>query len=463
MPLNQFRGPDCPLVWSVACTLTLSLWAASVATAQTAHAPSAFGQRSESAPTVHAAPAPAAITPSLAKSALTDPLRVHAAPSVASAAGGKPGFTAKATKSGANLFDLDDRAIIIVSGRHTTAAELKKSVRAEIEQKDGPPRVVHAGARHSAVLELHRAPPAPSAPSRAAAVNTGHAKLLPSAAGASPLPALSQTLPALGSKGTATILAGNERGAYAEVSNQKRGDLFKEITCADKGPPAIAEVRGKLIPGGTVTLDGRCFGDRTGRVEVIGQFPGGKLATPFTAWDMNTVVIQVPANVRGATDHAVAVTVVTAEGKTSAAMQAKFVAARERVEVPARLWSPNANFDMSSTEEIWNTEKSLDFKTNRASAGNVAMKLRVNPQCALDAMDANVLRGSVKQIAGFEAGPPNEAAVTIDWGGSCSRLTKITSYSYVIASVGDDYQVTEACSVAFQVRAWAYCPMGVAP
>ncbi len=483
--MHQIHYREGLSVRAVASTLALCLWAVSTATAQIAQAPSAFGQKSESTTATHSPLTPAQITPGLSKSALTDPLRAHVLPAGASAAGGKAGLTAKAEKSHTNLFDLDDKASIIVSGRQTTAGELKKSVRAEIQQKDGAPRVVQAGVRRSATLELHRAQSGVGSPSRAAAGNTGHAKLLASAAGVSPLPTQSQTLPAPGSKGTAAILAGNERGAYAQASTKKHSDLIKEITCADKGPPAIAEVRSKLIPGGTVTLDGRCFGDRAGRVEVIGQFPGGKLAPPFTAWDMNTVVIQMPANVRGATDHSVAVTVVTAEGKTSAAMQAQFVAARERVEVPARLWSPNANFELSSTEEVVNNDNDVfkpykvgtsnvnnplerlakelrDRQSNRAFAGDLALTLRVNPQCALDAMDANVLRGSVKRITGFEAGPANEAAVRISWGGSCNRLTKTTSYNYGPFQ-GGDTSVVQACSIAFQVRAWAYCPMGVAP
>ena len=57
----------------------------------------------------------------------------------------------------------------------------------------------------------------------------------------------------------------------------------------------------------------------------------------------------------------------------------------------------------------------------------------------------------------------DEASVTIDWVGACTGTKTTTHYSYVIAEGVSDVSIRSACRVAFQARAWAYCPAGVAP
>jgi len=88
------------------------------------------------------------------------------------------------------------------------------------------------------------------------------------------------------------------------------------------------EEGGRLTPGGKFSVTGGCFGERPGRVDLIGQFPGGKLIVPFTGWDTSNVELDMPANIRGAGDHAVALTVVTAEGRTTPAMQGRRILSR---------------------------------------------------------------------------------------------------------------------------------------
>jgi hypothetical protein len=361
-----------------------------------------------------------------------------------------------AAKSARKLFDMEDRAIIIVSGRQTTAGDLKRALNAEIASKAGPPRTVKGGARRLDLVALNVArnttsvaPPAQTTVAARADTRAAKLALAPSA-----LSTYSQSTNPAGPNYSAEVTAA--------VNKSSTSAVLKDILCADKGPPKISEVVGRLKPGSKFSVWGRCFGVRPGRVEIIGQFPGGKLTVPFTAWDMSGVDLEMPANIRGASDHAVAVTIITADGKTTPAMQASFVAARERIEVPDRLWSPAAGFELASTVETLNTANGTS-SVNPAASGQIAKSLRVNPQCALDNMDAMVLSGSVSQIRGWELGPANEATVTIDWIGTCIRSTTTTSYHYVIAQVGDDISVSSACRVAFQARAWAYCPVGVAP
>lgn len=349
-------------------------------------------------------------------------------------------LTATATKLPNGLFNMDDRAIIIVSGKQVSAGSVKQAINAAIAKQSGPPKTVKGGTRK---LDL-------------AAMGVGKASVKgepPSTMQQSINPPNKKTLAT--AQSTSVAMAPSDRFKKTTVSNNGI-DSLSALKCRDKGPPKISEVEGKLMPGAKVRLWGLCFGDRPGRVEVIGQFPGGKLTPAFTAWDMTNIDLEIPANVRGATDHAVSVTVVTADGKTSTAMQGQFVAARERVDVPESRWSPTAGFDKTDAGD-------MSMSSNSAYSGTLAKSVRVNPQCVLDTMDVLVLAGGVSGIHGFEQGQPNEASVTIDWQGACTGATIWTKHQDFIISQGDDVSFRSACHIAMQAKAWAYCPVGVAP
>lgn len=383
--------------------------------------------------------------------ALVPAQRPHA-PRAGGAIGARPVASA-AVSSGAGLFALDDRAIIIVGGKNTTAGALKRSISAELAAKAGPPKTVKGGARKLdlAALDVRAAaagqPDSPRTmerPRQPGGIKPG----LVSQGGAAAPSALQ----------AATVARPGVKDAVVGTNH----DLGTAATqCRDKGAPQITEVAGRLKAGARVMVWGRCFGERPGRVEIIGQFPGGKLQPAFTAWDNSGVEIEIPATIRGAGDHVVALTIVSADGKASAAMQAQFVAARERVEVPANLWSPSAQFDFSAT---YGTRSQVGpTEGNEAYAGHTLKTLRVQPQCTLDTMDAVVSSGSISAIRGWEQGPANEASVTIDWTGVCTSKQISTDIDVVVAQSTPSIFITSACRVAFQTRAWAYCPIGVAP
>lgn len=361
-------------------------------------------------------------------------------------------------RSGKKLFDMEDRAIIIVGGKQTTAGELKRSLLADIARKAGPPRTVKGGARKLDLAALNvttgSSGVAPLGQKTATAQAGNRAAQFALAPKSPPtLSTYSQTAPTL------AINAQIGKPAPLDPSTQvtavgkpAKSAVLDDFNCVDHGPPRIIQVAGTLRPGRHVAVVGRCFGDRPGRVELIGQFSGGKLTLPFMAWDKTGIDVEVPATIRGAGDHAVALTVVTVDGKSSPAMQAKFVAAQERVEVPERLWSPSAGFEMASTRD-----------DSRDESGQVSKSLRVNPQCVLHNFDATILSGDISQMRGWEQGRANETSITFNWIATCLRTTTTTSYSYFIVQRGDDYSVSNACRVAFLARAWAYCPVGVAP
>lgn len=395
--------------------------------------------------------ATAATTPSATTTA-TPAWTMPAAPAAPTGALSKrpTSVAATTTASRAGLFELADATPIVVGGRPTSAGALKTAIRAELAAKAGPAKTIRVGQRKTDFVDAapatRTAAAAQTQPVRGLGQGFGAGANL--GAGPAPLriPARTTT--------TAGIGAASVSNRPTTVS-QTTVPSYSESRCLDKGPPVISEVAGRLRPGGKVTVWGKCFGDRTGQVEVIGQFPGGKLTVAFTGWDQTAVDVEMPATVRGATDHTVAVTVVAADGRRSPAMQAKFVAAREHVEVPDRLWSPASGFELAATSDGPST-------SNPAGSGHLARTLRINPQCGLDTMDMDVLAGSVSAIRGWEQGPPNEAAVTIDWAGTCLDTTTNVHYNYVV-SQDNERSVRSACHVAMKPVAWAYCPVGVAP
>ena len=418
--------------------------AACFATTRAADAPrsldwsrAATGQPGAAAPAM-AAPAPAP-APARGIVATEHP----AAPKLAASAA----TSAPTRRAAKGLFSLDDQAIIIVGGKSTTAGAVKRALEADIAAKAGPPKTVKGGARKLdlALMPESGAGPRPDPP------------VFPGGIGAHlPKTASATVAKTSALQGAQTV----KPGVTQAVAGNKSAVSLTALRCPDKGAPKIAESPAALKPGALVALVGECFGERLGRIELIGQFPSGRLALAARSWDNNTIEMAIPP-VRGAPDHIVAVTVITAEGKASAAVRARFIATRERVEVPDRLWSPTPAFELAATAE---TSRLVDpDESNEAFAGHTEKFVHVQPQCALDTMDAVVHSGAIRQIRGWEQGPPNEASVTIDWAGACADTRVTTSHYYVISDGAQDIAIRSACRVAFEARAWAYCPAGIAP
>ncbi len=418
-------------------------WLAALAATSVAQ-PKAGSQLGGPAPMTTPAAAPTAPSWS-SPPAWSMPAASAAAPRGVSALAAKPALAGAATAGTAtvagrkgDLFSLDDSTVLKADGKETSAAAIKQRLLAQIAAKAGPMKTVK-----SAVRSLDA-----TAVSVSGAKQTPVRDLHPGA------------LPALGKADKTTaaanaVVPGLPRGGLAATTAVNRGSsVVADMYCTDKGPPVLNEVDGTLYAGGKVKLWGKCFGERTGRVEVIGQFPGGKLTVAFTSWAQTLIEIDVPASVRGAPDGTVAVTVVTADGKATPAAQGRYVAARERVEVPDRMWSPASSFETAATS---------NNQPNPAEGGQLARTVRINPQCGLESMVADVVAGDVTSIDGFDRGPPNEASVTIAWRGTCVTTKSWTTYNFAFVYSQGDVTVTEACRVALRPRAWAQCPVGIAP
>ena len=328
---------------------------------------------------------------------------------------------------------MDERGIIIVGGKPLTVGELNKNLYADIAAKAGTPKTIKSRARKLDFVQP-------------VLQNTLQQNI--GANSQSFISARPENLASLSTPGTPKISIDAKAINYSELKCPNQG----------KGPPKISEIQGKLIPGKRVSIWGECFGDRTGRVEIIGQFSGDKLTPAFASWDQNLIEIEIPANIRSASDHATTLSVITADGKTSTSVKVQFVAARERIEVPAYMWSPGARFELAANENT-------TMDQNSARAGQTSKNLRINALCALETMDAVVATGGVTEINGWEQGPPNEAAVTLKWVADCSGQTVTTRSPSGFLGLDATFNATaySVCRVDFQTRAWAYCPVGIAP
>ncbi len=341
-----------------------------------------------------------------------------------------------------DLFKLEDRAIIIVGGKPVQAGAVKQELRNELKRLSGPPKVTRL-------------------PSRTARPINGSSPAGRAKAGPAMQPNLSRPVPSV------ELRAGVATGATLGTANPRpllpAADIVRDrgqrIPNCKSDPPEILQVQGQITPGGKFTLVGLCLGDQVGRVEMIGQFPGGNLRLTFSEWNANRIVAAVP-DVRGAIDHATAITVVrSGDQKRSAAMQSAFVAKRERVVVPDHHWAPR---NQISEVEV-TTSESTPFNGKMIVTGSSPplpqvtsnYQVTVSPACALDSMEANASLGGVLAIHGWDdAGPPNVGNVRITWSPRCITQT----YNF-LASASQQ----RVCSVQVELRTWANCPVGIAP
>jgi hypothetical protein len=329
------------------------------------------------------------------------------------------------------LFKMDDRAIIIVGGKPKQAGEIKRALAAELRQLSGPPQTKRSGSRLAG----------------AAPQQLMHHK---------PVHGVRTTADA--GRMNSTVSTKQNSGALAGAVTGPGG--VRDIAIHDRAAyckshaPEITRVRGALSPNQRFTIEGLCFGATNGAVQVIGQFPGGNMKLVFERWADGEIVAFVPA-VRGAADHAVAVTVVRADKTPTAAAQAYFVAARERVEVPGRYWQPGEHFtQIDVAAGGGNIFSGYVIPGSQPVSYATPFVLSINTACALDDAAWTSSTGRVLAFNGWENGPPHEAKVSVAWSPRCTTHTT----DYIVATNSQT-----VCSVGFSVKAWAQCPLGVAP
>ena len=405
---------------AIVLAILLSAIAAPAAHAQTANSRVQQTRATPSATQVKPVPAATGVNPAV-RAAVTPQVTAYRA----------------ATKQTlpANLFRMEDRAIIIVGGKQVVAGDVKRQLVTELRQASGPVTLARTASR----------------------VNTQPVRDLIPGRGIGSLIKPKGRSPQDRITATGGIAGASVAGPGLESLANKPALSYTEMKNYCKTHPIeISRVRGTITPNGRFTIEGICFGDQTGAVDVIGQFPGGKMRLFFDSWsDVEIKAFVPPAS--GAADHAIALTVERFPDKVrSAAAQAKFVAAREIVAVPVRYWTPSADFLQIDVDQGGGNLFSgfTVFGTGPAEARLAPFSLHVNPACALDTAGASARTGQVLAFTGWEDGPPYQANVNVAWVPRCV----IQTTNYIVATSSQ-----RICSVDFTLSAQASCPVGVAP
>jgi hypothetical protein len=314
-----------------------------------------------------------------------------------------------------DLLDMDDRAIIIVGGREVTAGDVKR----DILQRLPPP---------SGTAQRVNAPPR-SQPGTALIARPGE------------------------------IIGGLRRAETVGVGRE----VIEAATAIDcnKGP-LVGRMQGVVSPGETISIAGACFGSTPGSIEIIGQFSGptagaGPMRLDFVSWTDGEIVARTPP-IQGP-DQVVSLTVVRADGRRSGTKPSRFVATRERVDVPSHYWQPSPRYQWRGVFERSYDMFRDNFDGTRARNSGTAppsdFRLRINPACALETMEAIPRLGAVTGIQGWDnPGPPHEASVRIMWQPRATR----TRSEYLVG-----YENIYVDEIDFELRATATCPVGIRP
>jgi hypothetical protein len=357
----------------------------------------------------------------------TQPVRqAQPAAAVASPAARPYGMAGKQTIPG-NLFSMEDRAIIIVGGTPVAAGEVKRRLLADVRQTAQPLTTARTISRMNNLPVRDNPRGGFRSPQERIVAGGGVAAA------------------AIGGQGRDSMAVNKPALSYSEMMNYCKTH-----------PIEISRVRGMISPGRRFTIEGICFGDQTGAVEVIGQFPGGNMRLVFDSWSDSEIRAFVPP-VSGATDHTIALTVVRFPDRVrSPNVQAQFIATREMVPVPAKYWTPTADFlQIDIDQGGGNIFGSYTiFGTGPAAPRLAPFSLHVNPACGLESAGASVRSGAVVAINGWEDGPPYQANINVAWTPRCV----IQTTNYVVASSSQ-----RICDVDFTLSAQASCPVGVAP
>ena len=409
-----------------ALTALATVITAPTASAQTVRAQSATQRVRPISPASQALPNPQTQTAPVSR---TSEVAVQSSPFAAASKQTIPG----------NLFSIEDRAIIIVGGKPVAAGDVKRALLQDVRQNAGP--VFNARTNPRAYPAMAEMP-----------VRDNPLGSIPGGLGVKLKPRFSNDrVSATGGTAGASV-----QGYARETAANKPAMSYAELMNYCKTHPMeISRVRGKITPNGRFSIEGICFGDTTGAVDVIGQFPGGHMRLVFESWSDIEIHAFVPP-VTGAADHAVAVTVVRQDKARSPAYQANFYATREMVPVPQNYWSPSPDFLKIDIDQGGGNVFSgyTVFGTGPSPARVTPFSVRVNPSCALDTAGWSVRTGQVVAVTGWEDGPAYSANINVAWQPRCVIQTN----NFVFASSSQ-----RICDIDFALSAQASCPVGIPP
>lgn len=365
----------------------------------------------------------------------------------------EPATQSAARGAAVSLSDVDDRAIIVVGGKQTTAGDFKKQVAAR-ERNSGSGRTVKAVAPKT---------PPPSASTQSA----GDVALQTSAASA---PTSTATLAKATALKPAPVVATQTQTTRAAVSTPQSGQPLQQAAIqpgvasklkmdCETREPRLHVVRGRISSAQQFTVEGACLGTYPGSLELIGQFPGGTLKPTIVLWGPSAIVASIPT-LYGVPDHPVALSVVRApDQKRSDAKRFDYVAERKTVPIPAGNFSPSTHYTHEYSDWVHDKSRRILKRTPELAV----FEVRKHPACALETVSAVAQVGRVESIEGSDPVPMDPARITVKWDWHCKytfterpKLERELGFGGVVRS-------DTSCNAAFDVQAWASCPVGIAP
>jgi hypothetical protein len=228
-----------------------------------------------------------------------------------------------------------------------------------------------------------------------------------------------------------------------------------EMDCA-RHPPRVHQVR-TVRPGEQFTIDGACLGAEIGTVEITG-LPNGPVRPTFVSWTNLSIVALMPP-MTSLNDATIAITVQRKSDRAaSVAHQARFVVPRLVLNVPAQRWTP-MRFSKKETRTAnetgrWGDENPL---TRARMPDDVAQfKAQINANCAFDSLGVTASVGGIREIRGWDQGPPHQADVSIPWSAYCKGERRNS-----LDVTATEYELT--CEIDIALQATAVCPAGIAP
>ncbi|MDE2349098.1 MAG: hypothetical protein KGL92_11410 [Gammaproteobacteria bacterium] len=343
---------------------------------------------------------------------------------------------ARASHLPPDLFAMPDSRTLQIGGHTVSVGDLKRRLTSALSAK---PRT----ATRTTISRSMTTHPSQASPNWGSATSTNalwtgvHGRMSPRATPQNP----------------ATAPAGPPHGTPANLIPATQAGVAAML-CRNS-PPRIRSV-GPIVSGANFLVQGDCFGQQLGAVEIAGNLPNGRIEAPILQWRMGAILAQMPP-VSGYGDGVVTVTVVSGAGTRSADTNGRFQASKQRVDVSSH-WQPSSHYLHYEVDPVvhenWGPAPSLNFD-NAAT-----FQLAVNPMCALDTMQVTMRHGQYLEQSGFENGPPNASTTTVHVRESCLATETSTDIlgTYVSSSYSD-----AACVTEYDLQAYAYCPVGVTP
>lgn len=252
-------------------------------------------------------------------------------------------------------------------------------------------------------------------------------------------------------------------GQSMSSATSARPGLNALRTCAEaRLAPEITRITA-LSPGRSFTIDGICFGERIGRMQLAGG-PGNGTTLTFSKWTDTQIVGQV-GKVSGARDGNVELALFTGDGQRAVPRMARFIAERATVRVPPERWAPGGSLSWAVTDYPQIARLSAQFpgvtwQPNFQLPQRFSAKL--TDGCEVVAVGVDGAGFDVLRPMQFEASPSaSDTIVSVSLRTAATARIREDLHS-PIGATGTPMSYTVSRG-SLTLTADAVCPVGVAP